>query len=262
MTFDENILKYDEKAVFVLRELYSKYGYRQFKMSKFEEYDLYVRNKDFLISDGIITFTDTNGKLLALKPDVTLSIINNSKELNGGTEKYYYNENVYRISESSHSYKEIMQTGLECIGEIGESEIFEVTELAAKSLSLIANDFMLHLSHIGLVNALFDEYEIPKAIIDEITKAITEKNTGVLKALLSVPQFEALKVLVKSYGSTASALSAIESIAKTSGQYSFEERMGCGFGACMGCSCKTLTGYKRICKEGPVMKKEEILWEA
>ncbi len=47
----------------------------------------------------------------------------------------------------------------------------------------------------------------------------------------------------------------------TEGQMSFEERMGCGFGACMGCSCKTITGYKRICKEGPVMKKEEILWE-
>ncbi len=54
---------------------------------------------------------------------------------------------------------------------------------------------------------------------------------------------------------------AIDKIAKTSGQYSFEERMGCGFGACMGCSCKTLTGNKRICKEGPVMEKEEILWD-
>lgn len=54
---------------------------------------------------------------------------------------------------------------------------------------------------------------------------------------------------------------AIDKVATTGGQYSFEERMGCGFGACMGCSCKTLTGYKRICKEGPVMEKEEILWE-
>ena len=53
---------------------------------------------------------------------------------------------------------------------------------------------------------------------------------------------------------------AIEKIVKTSGQYSFEERMGCGFGACMGCSCKTLTGNKRICKEGPVMEREEIIW--
>ena len=57
-------------------------------------------------------------------------------------------------------------------------------------------------------------------------------------------------------------LKAVHRASSTSGQMSFEERMGCGFGACMGCSCKTLTGYKRICKEGPVMKKEEILWEA
>ena len=56
-------------------------------------------------------------------------------------------------------------------------------------------------------------------------------------------------------------LKAVYKATTTSGQMSFEERMGCGFGACMGCSCKTLTGYKRICKEGPVMKKEEILWE-
>ena len=57
-------------------------------------------------------------------------------------------------------------------------------------------------------------------------------------------------------------LKAVHKASVTSGQMSFEERMGCGFGACMGCSCKTLTGYKRICKEGPVMRKEEILWES
>ena len=56
-------------------------------------------------------------------------------------------------------------------------------------------------------------------------------------------------------------LKAVYKATKTSGQFSFEARMGCGFGACMGCSCKTVTGYKRICKEGPVLEKEEILWE-
>ena len=56
-------------------------------------------------------------------------------------------------------------------------------------------------------------------------------------------------------------LKAVYKATKTSGQMSFEKRMGCGFGACMGCSCKTITGYKRICKEGPVMRKEEVLWE-
>ena len=54
---------------------------------------------------------------------------------------------------------------------------------------------------------------------------------------------------------------ALNKAVKTSGQFSFEERMGCGFGACMGCSCKTKSGYKRICKDGPVLKKEEIIWE-
>ncbi len=57
-------------------------------------------------------------------------------------------------------------------------------------------------------------------------------------------------------------LKAVYKATATSGQFSFEERMGCGFGACMGCSCKTITGYKRICKDGPVLKKEEILWES
>ena len=56
-------------------------------------------------------------------------------------------------------------------------------------------------------------------------------------------------------------LRAVYTATKTEGQFSFEERMGCGFGACMGCSCKTVTGYKRICKDGPVLKKEEILWQ-
>ena len=56
-------------------------------------------------------------------------------------------------------------------------------------------------------------------------------------------------------------LKAVYRAAKTSGQFSFEERMGCGFGACMGCSCKTITGYKRICREGPVLEKEEIIWD-
>ena len=57
-------------------------------------------------------------------------------------------------------------------------------------------------------------------------------------------------------------LRAVYKATNTSGQFSFEERMGCGFGACMGCSCKTITGYKRICKDGPVLRKEEILWNA
>ena len=75
-------------------------------------------------------------------------------------------------------------------------------------------------------------------------------------------QSEALLRRAKRKGDSHAMLKAVYKASRTSGQMSFEERMGCGFGACMGCSCKTLTGYKRICKDGPVMMKEEIKWES
>ena len=74
MTFDDSLLSYEEQTIFRLRRLYQSYGYVQYQMSKFEEYDLYAQNKDFLISDNVITFMD-DGRLMALKPDVTLSIV-------------------------------------------------------------------------------------------------------------------------------------------------------------------------------------------
>ena len=86
-------LKNEERAVFRLRELYRRHGYLPYKMSKFEEYDLYVRNKSFLVSDHILTFTDVDGKLMALKPDVTLSILKNCQG-GPGLQKVYYHENV------------------------------------------------------------------------------------------------------------------------------------------------------------------------
>ena len=154
---NEAIVKNEEKAVFALRGLYKQYGYLPFKMSKFEEYDLYVQNKDFLVSDSVITFTDRSGKLLALKPDVTLSIIKNTRDEKGVKQKVYYDENVYRVSGSTHEYKEIMQAGLECIGDIDAYDVFEVIYLAAKSLATISSDFVLDLSHMGIFAALLDE---------------------------------------------------------------------------------------------------------
>ena len=98
MQIDNKVLNNDEKIILALRSLYAKFGYTQYKMSKFEEYDLYSNNKDFLVSDSVITFTDTTGKLMALKPDVTLSIIKNSNDEPSTVQKLCYNENVYRVS--------------------------------------------------------------------------------------------------------------------------------------------------------------------
>lgn len=212
MTFDESILKNDERAVFALRKLYASNNYRLFKMSKFEEYDLYSKNKDFLVSDGVITFNDVGGKLLALKPDVTLSIIKNSRE-NEGVERYYYNENVYRISDTSHSYKEIMQTGLECIGSITDSEVCEVVELALKSLETISEDFVLDISHAGLINALLDECGV--ADKKAMCEVITQKNADALRELCTDTQFSILEKLTLSYKNSESALAAIDAIAES-----------------------------------------------
>ena len=127
----------EERLSHSLKSLFSSYGYSQYRMSKFEEYDLYVRNKSFLLSDSVITFTDKSGKLMALKPDVTLSIIKNNKDVTDGVQKLCYNENVYRISDENGSYKEIMQTGVECVGDIDGYDIFEVVSLAAASLATL-----------------------------------------------------------------------------------------------------------------------------
>lgn len=176
-------LKYEESTVFALRSLYSKYGYSQYKMNKFEEYDLYVKNKDFLISDSVITFTDTNGKLMALKPDVTLSIVKNSKDIKGYVQKLYYNENVYRVSKGTKTFKEIMQVGLECIGDIDAYSISEVISLAVKSLKEINENSVLSISHLGILSAVLDSANITSYIKDEIIKCIEEKNEHELKNL-------------------------------------------------------------------------------
>ena len=156
MTIETNNLKYGEQAVFLLRSLYSKYGYKQYKMRKFEEYDLYVQNKDFLISDSVITFTDTNGKLMALKPDVTISIVKNTKDIDGAVQKVYYDENVYRVSKGTRSYKEIKQAGLECIGDIDSYCVSEVLSLAVRSLLAISEQCVVDVADLAILFAFYD----------------------------------------------------------------------------------------------------------
>lgn len=177
-------IRNDEQVIFALRTLYEKYGYSPYKMTKFEEYDLYVRNKDFLISDNIITFNDTNGKLMALKPDVTLSIIKSNKNQKAPVRKVYYNENVYRVSKGSNSFKEIMQVGLECLGDIDDYNLSEVLSLAAESLRSISDECILSVSNIEFISTLLDTENIPSDIKSAVFKFIGEKNMHELSVLL------------------------------------------------------------------------------
>ncbi len=172
-----------DTVAYGLGELYGRYGYSQYKMSKFEEYDLYVRNKSFLLSDHMITFTDTDGKLMALKPDVTLSIVKNSKDRAEGVSKVYYNENVYRIPRGAPTFKEIMQTGLECIGELDAYSITEVLALAAKSLEYISDDYVLDVSDLGILSALLDKAGLAGDARESVFALIGEKNIHGIKAI-------------------------------------------------------------------------------
>ncbi len=172
-----------EQITFSLRSLYDGYGYTRYKMNKFEEYDLYARNKDFLISDSVITFTDTTGKLMALKPDVTLSIVKNTVDTPDSVQKLYYNENVYRVTKGSRSFREIMQVGLEAIGNVDVYCIFEVLLLAAKSLGRTGRNCMLEVSHMGILQDVLSDMGISPGNQEDILRCIGEKNLHDLKKI-------------------------------------------------------------------------------
>ena len=157
-------LKPEEQVTLKLRGLYERYGYKKYKMSKFEEYSLYSENKDFLEGNKIITFTDLDGRLMALKPDVTLSFIKNSNISEDTAEKAYYLENVYRESKDSRNFKEINQMGLELIGALDDYGITEVLSLAADTLAAVSPDYILEFSHMDYVVALLGNLDISEQI--------------------------------------------------------------------------------------------------
>lgn len=173
------LLKREEQAVFALRELYEGHGYRPYKMSQFEEYDLYVRNKEFLSSGQVITFPARDGRLLALKPDVTLSIVKNAPEKPGMVEKLYYNESVYRSDSATGDIRELTQAGLECVGDLQPYDVSEVVLLAVKSLSLLGKTCILDISHVGLLQAVLSQ--LPAGIREAAGQCLQQKNPHELK---------------------------------------------------------------------------------
>jgi ATP phosphoribosyltransferase regulatory subunit len=231
-----------EEVSAVCREIYSRYGYRQYKMSRFEEYDLYAANKDFLVSDSIITFTERNGKLMALKPDVTLSIVKNVSCEDKRQEKVFYLENVYRTSKGTSEFKEIMQLGLECIGDVGLYQTGEVMALAARSLAAISGNYILDISHMGFIAGLADAAGIDGEARDALLKNISGRNAaGVRKvcAARGVPAelAEKLAGITGVYGSYKASMPLLEKLSaneKTAsalleirGIYGILEAMGC-----------------------------------
>ena len=183
MTIDTEIFSNEEKISFALRALYRDRGFRPYRMRRFEEYELYMKNKDFLLSPEVISFTDTNGKLMALKPDVTLSIVRAYRPASGGVQKLYYDENVYRVSERTGGFREIRQAGVECLGFRDEACIRDVLSLALESLARIAGEYRLCVSALDVVEALLDALALSDDARADALRCMGEKNVHELRAL-------------------------------------------------------------------------------
>ena len=205
-----------ERIQYELRELYLACGYRPYKVGKFEDYDLYMRNKKFLASEQVLTFSDTNGKLKALKPDVTLSIIKNAKD-DGRVQKLCYTETVYRVPRNAYGFREIMQTGLECIGRVDDYAAGEVLMLAARSLQKICERYVLDVSDVGVLSGVLAEEPIGDADCARLLSLVGEKNQhGLTSACaelgVSGRTAQRLLDLVCACGPLGETLSRVESL--------------------------------------------------
>lgn len=223
-------LRKDEQVIYTLRDLYRQYGYHQYKVTKFEEYELYARNKSFLVSDKMLTFTDTNGKLMALKPDITLSIVKNAQPKAGQVEKVYYCENVYRAGADHNGFQEITQTGLECLGSIDDYAVCEVIMLACRSLASVSERYLLQVSHLGFLDALLGS--VDPALHGEILELICQKNAPCLRTLCADRGFggapaDKLVMLADTFGPLHAMLGTLETLADTpQTQAAYQELLG------------------------------------
>lgn len=167
-----------------LINIYERFGFKKIKLSKFEDYNLYNNNKDFLQTEHILTFMNLNGNLKSLRPDVTLSIVkkilkDNDKE----TQKIYYIEDIYKIV--SNEYEEIPQVGVEIIGKLNNYSNLEIISMAIESLKSINKNYILEISNIDFISAIFDEINLEENLKIEILNNIYLKNKHDLEKLLN-----------------------------------------------------------------------------
>lgn len=205
-----------------LRSLYQDHGFTRYRMSKFEEYDLYSRNKDFLLSEGVITFTDVNGRLMALKPDVTLSIVKNVRDCGEGLRRLYYHENVYRVSAGADGFREETQVGVECMGQVDGKTLSEILKLAAESLGTLSGDYVLEISQLDLLGAMTDQLATDRGMRERILHCAQEKNLHGIREIcreagLAPGAEQGLTELLGLYGPPKTVMPSIRRLAEENG---------------------------------------------
>ena len=170
-----------EQATFRLRALYEQAGYRKYRASRFEEYALYQEYQRFLPDAQVITFTDLDGKLRAIKPDVTLSIAKTAQPAAGECKRFYYNEEVCRPSRESHTFQTIHQMGLESMGAVDADEQAAVVRLALQSLAALDVPTVLEISHMGYLTGLLDALHVPAEARAKLLDFLRAKNAHELR---------------------------------------------------------------------------------
>lgn len=230
MLNEKSVMRSEELFSIRLRSVFQKFGYQRYKMSRFEEYDIYAKNKDFLISENVITFPDSKGRLMALKPDVTLSIVRSFNDRTPEVQKLYYDEKVYRTVHNSADFKEITQLGLECIGDIDEISISEVLVLALKSLQEISDEYILNISDIDIISKELSRLDVPEDTKKEILKAVGDKNFHELSMVLSSMEAEPeqkrrIEVIAKTSGEPEAVISSLRNEGITGVELDILERI-------------------------------------
>ena len=182
----KNYIKNMSKKDLVLlniRKMYDSYGYKKISLPSFEEYDLYNENKDF-IDRNVLTVMSPNGKLLALRPDITLSVAKKvSKDQSLKYSKIYYQENTYNLTKYV-GYEEDEQLGIELIGKESTFLDFEIINLAVKSLDIVNKKSMIVLSHAGFISSVFENFDLEYEIKEEILDCINRKNSHDIQKML------------------------------------------------------------------------------
>ena len=223
MNLDLTTFSPAERSTLQLRALYEQAGYRKYRMARFEEYALYQQYESFLPDPQVVTFTDLDGKLRAIRPDVTLSIAKNAQPAPGSCKKYYYTEQVCRPSRESHTFAEISQMGLECLGAVGAAQQAEVVRLARQSLNALGESSVLELGHMGYVTAWLDGVGVAKADRPALLAMLQQKNPhGLLEAARAagLPDADArdLVSLLELHGPLSATLAAARGRCRFGGQ--------------------------------------------
>ena len=223
----------DKKRALRLTSLFEGFGYRRFTMRRFEEYAFYLENRNFLTDDRLITFTD-GGRLLALRPDVTLSIIKNTRATADTVERIHYRENVFRYDRRGGHWREISQLGIELLGRVDDYCELEVCTLALESLAAYDRDYLLDISHMGALASVLEDCGVctPEALAEVkscierksigglgaacATFGVTDENRARLERLISLPSdfSAAAKELLSIAGEAEEARAAASSLAR------------------------------------------------